>query len=346
MATPLGPQDSFVDPRFAEVIHLLRDSPWSFDFFQAIRLLEQSRSTAAPLGHFGDPGREVVRIGAHQTLAFPASSIQSLDADSQPWQMRVNFMGLTGPSGVLPQVYTVEMLERLRIKDKSFRDFLDIFNHRAISLFYRAWTKYRLPAQYRRDLSDPISRTLLSLSGLGTRHLTGRHEVADSSFIWYTGLFAAQPRSAVALELLLEDYFAVPVEVIQFAGAWYRLQGDSTCTLSEDEDESECLGLGAVVGDEVYDHQSRVRIRLGPLTLVQYRMFLPGEPAARRLREITRLFSRDQIDFEVQLILKRAEVPQPFLDPQPESVQLGWTTWIRTKPGFDRDPEDAVLLPQ
>jgi type VI secretion system protein ImpH len=346
MATPVGPQDSFVEPRFAEVIHYLRDSPWSFDFFQAVRLLEQARSDAAPLGHFGDPRREVVRIGAHQTLGFPASSIQGLDSEGQPWRMMVNFLGMTGPSGVLPRVYSVEVLERARIKDYTFRDFLDLFNHRAISLFYRAWSKYRLPAQYRPDLRDPVSQALLSLAGLGTKQLTGRHEVEDESFIWYTGLFAAQPRSAVALERLLEDYFGIRVEARQFAGAWYRLGSDSTCTMSDDEDASECLGLGAVVGDEVYDQQARVRLRLGPLSLDQYRMFLPGEPAFRRLRELTRFFSRDQIDFEAQLILDRTQVPTPGLAPEPEAVQLGWTTWMRKKSGFDRDPEDAVLLLQ
>ena len=343
MATPLGPQDSAIDARLAEVVRLLRESPWSFDFFAAVRLLEDAHPASAPMGRFGDPGREAVRFGAHQTLAFPGSSIQSLTAEGQPWRMQVNFLGMTGPSGVLPRAYSVEVLDRQRAKDFAFRDFLDLFNHRAISLFYRAWAKYRLPAQYQADLKDPVSRALLSLSGLGTKQLTGRQEVADESFVWYTGLLASQPRSAVALEQLLEDYFGIRVEVVQFAGAWYRLEGDSTCTLTEEEDASECLGLGAVVGDEVYDHQARVRLRLGPLTLAQYRLFLPGEPAFRRLRELSRFFSRDQIDFEVQLILERNQVPAPLLAPEPVAVQLGWTTWMRNQPGFDRDPEDAIL---
>ena len=68
---------------------------------------------------------------------------------------------------------------------------------------------------------------------------------------------------------------------------------------------------------------------------------LPGEPAFRRLRELARFFSRDQIDFEVQLILLREHVPASSLEP--EAVQLGYTTWMRTQPGFDRDPEDAIL---
>ena len=342
MGTPLGPQDSPLDPRFAEAAHLLRDAPWPFDFFHAVWLLHQYRPQAQPLGYFNaDPAHEAVRLRAHQSLSFSGSAIQKVDAADPLWQMDVNFMGLTGPSGVLPRVYTEEALERVRAKDTAFTDFLDLFNHRALSLFYRAWAKHRLPAQYEDGLEDPISRALLSLCGLGTNGLTDRHEVADQSLVWYAGYLAAQPRSAVALEALLQDYFEVPVEVIQFAGVWCRLDDDSLCVFDGDEDESESLGEGAVVGDEVFDHQARVRLRIGPLPLEKYKLFLPGEPAFRCVRELTRLFSRDQLDFELQLILQGEEVPQASLTP--DTIQLGWTTWVRTQPTFDRDPDDAVL---
>ena len=353
MATEIGPQDSPVaaegggeDPRFAEVARLMLAEPWSFDFFRAVWLLEQFRLGRQRVGYFHDPAREVVRFSAHQSMSFPASAIQSLDRDGPEWRMLVNFIGLTGPMGVLPRLYTVAIQERARLKDSTLRDFLDIFNHRAASLFYRAWTKYRLPIRYPRGMDDQISRAFLSLVGLGTQGLAQRHEVEDETFVWLSGLFGMQARSAVALEQIIEDYFRVPAEVVQFAGAWYKLEGDSTCTLSEDEDPSEQLGLGAVVGDEVFDQQARVRVRLGPLSLAQYRRFLPGQSGYGRLRELTRLFSRDQMDFELQLILERAEVPGCMLSQEPEPVQLGWTTWVKNRPGFARDPEDTILFLQ
>ena len=63
---------------------------------------------------------------------------------------------------MLPYCYTELILERLREKDTSFASFLDIFNHRMISLFYRAWEKYRFPVTYyRRKKID--SRTIFSI---------------------------------------------------------------------------------------------------------------------------------------------------------------------------------------
>ncbi len=337
-----------VEPRFEEVAKLLKAEPWSFDFFHAVRLLEHFRAGRRPVGSFEDPAREVVRFGANPSLAFPASSIQSLDSSGPEWKMLVNFIGMTGPLGVLPRLYTVAIQDRARVRDATLRDFLDIFNHRVTSLFYRAWTKYRLPVRYEHGMDDQMSLALASIVGLGTPGLRNRQEVEDETYVWLSGLFGMQARSAVALEQALEDYFRVPADVVQFVGAWCRLEGDSTCTLDESEDPSEQLGLGAVVGDEVYDHQARVRVRLGPLSLAEYRRFLPGQPGYRRLRELTRFFSRDQTDFEVQLILRRSDVPFSRLSGEvaEEGVQLGWTTWMKNRPDFRRDPEDTILLLQ
>jgi type VI secretion system protein ImpH len=75
---------------------------------------------------------------------MPASQIQELEfREHAPPEMTVNFMGLTGPSGALPYTYSELMLERIRAKDHGLAAFFDIFNHRAISLFYRAWQKPR-----------------------------------------------------------------------------------------------------------------------------------------------------------------------------------------------------------
>ena len=65
------------------------------------------------------------------------------------------------------------------------------------------------------------------------------------------------PRSAAALRQVLADYFDVPVEIEQFVGAWYPVDAESQCCLGEGGGYSEQLGFGAVVGDEVWDQQSR-----------------------------------------------------------------------------------------
>jgi type VI secretion system protein ImpH len=257
--------------------------------------------------------------------------------------MSVNFMGLTGPEGVLPLIYTVFLAERARAGDSSAGDFFDIFNHRIISLFFQAWEKYRFWIAYERGDRDQFSHHLLDLMGLGTPGLQDRQAVPDGSLLFYSGLLAQRPRSAAALEQLLNDYFEVPVEVEQFAGGWYRLDTNTQCCLEGRSDYSEQLGVGAVVGDEVWDQTARVRIKIGPLSLAQYKEFLPSGSAFEPLRVLTRFFSNDEFDFEVQLILNRHEVPPCELGAEGETAPtLGWTTWGKTKE-MTRDVADTIL---
>ncbi len=328
-----------------EVAELLEREPYLFDFFQAVRLLERYSAGGKPVGRFVKPSREVARFGAHPSLVFPASEIQSIQRrPGQPPFVEVNFMGLSGPLGVLPHAYTELLLDRIRQKDTALRDFLDLFHHRIISLFYQAWEKYRFTIAYERGERDRFSHHLLDLIGLGTRDLQDRQEVSDDSLIYYSGLLAMNTRSAVALEQILTDYFEVPAAVEQFVGAWYAIDGDNQCHLGEETGWSEQVGWGAVVGDEIWDQQSRIRIRLGPLTFPQYRGFLPGQRAWKSLRALTKFFSRGEFDIEVQLVLQCEEVPPCELcDPAEDAPQLGWSTWVKSA-AMNRDPDETILL--
>jgi predicted component of type VI protein secretion system len=70
-----------------------------------------------------------------------------------------------------------------------------------------------------RPFTEPFQNGSFSENtGLGTEHLRNRQVVADEFFTQYAAIMAIQPRSASALESILTDYFAVPVEVQQFAG--------------------------------------------------------------------------------------------------------------------------------
>ena len=329
----------------SETAALLEREPYLFDFFQAVRLLERFSPERKPVGRFVKPSTEVARFTAHPSLAFPASEIQSIrPREGQPPLVEVNFMGLTGPLGVLPNAYTELLLERIRQKDTALRDFLDLFHHRIISLFYQAWEKYRFAIAYERGERDRFSHHLLDLIGLGTPGLQDRQDVADDSLLYYCGLLSMNVRSATALEQILSDYFEVPAVVEQFVGAWYPMDSENQCHLGEETGWSEQLGWGAVAGDEIWDQQSRIRIRLGPLTFAQYQDFLPGQSAWRELRAIARFFAGGEFDIEVQLVLSRAEVPPCELGDATESApRLGWSTWVKSA-AIQRDPDETVLL--
>src|SRR5690606_33292451 len=143
--------------------------PHRFSFFQAVRLLEGAArrdaanpryAARAPVGEDAEPQAEAVRFRTAQNLVFQANEISDLKpgeaaADGRrpagPPTLTVTFMGLTGPSGVLPYHYTETVIRNLRARSFSLRDFLDLLNHRAIALFHRAWQKYRLVPSYERQ---------------------------------------------------------------------------------------------------------------------------------------------------------------------------------------------------
>lgn len=345
MATTRRTEDAAVE-RWPVAV-ALEHEPYQFEFFQAVRLLERLAPERTPVGRFGDPSTEAVRFAAHPSIAFPASQIQALEMrDGQPPRMVVNFFGLTGPSGCLPLCYTELLLKRIREGDTSLRDFLDIFNHRMLSLFCRAWEKYRFPVSYERGEGDRFTSHLLELIGLGTAGLRDRQAVRDESLLFYAGLFTEHARSAAALEQILTDYFEVQVAIEQFVGAWYSVDEHSRCWLGERESYSEQLGWGALVGDAVYDRQSRVRIRLGPLRFEQYRSFLPDGDARSELEAIVRFFTGGELDTEIQLVLRRDEVPGCLLGGEGDDTgaqpRLGWSTWMKSAP-FSRDPDETTL---
>jgi type VI secretion system protein ImpH len=322
----------------------LCQEPFRFEFFQAVRLLERLLPGRTSVGKFADPGSEIVHFASHASLAFPASQIQAMECpDQPPVRMTVNFMGLTGPEGVLPNPYTWLILERLRASDTSLRDFFDIFNHRIISLFYQAWKKYRFDVAHEQGKRNQFSRQLLSLVGLGTTGLEGRQAVSDDALVYYSGLLSQRPRSAENLRQILIDYFEVPVAIEQFSGAWYNLDPETQCSLSEDMIDSGRLGSGAVVGAEVWSRQSRVRIILGPLRLEEYLEFLPDGSRWEALRAWVHFFSNQELDFEVRLILERRQVPGCELGMEgTSSSRLGWVSWLKSAP-LARDPGDTIL---
>lgn len=324
----------------------LLDDPQSFTFFQAVRLLQRLRPDREPVGAFGRPDEEVVRFSVNPSLAFPAGEIQDLRiAPAGAGEMEVNFMGLVGNQGVLPAHYSLLAGGDARGGAPPLRSFLDIFQHRIVSLFYGAWERSRFYVPYEREEPDRVSSRLRDLIGIGTPSLRDRMSIRDESFLFYCGLLAARQRSAVPLEQLLEDYFQVPVQVQQFVGGWYGLSESQRCRLDEEPEPNGIgLGEGTVVGDEVWDPQARIRIRIGPLARDEYEDFLPGGDANEALSAITDFFGGGQFDFEAQLVMSGDEVPGIVLGDGDEEAPppLGWCTWIRTRP-LGRDADETTL---
>lgn len=304
------------------------------DLLQAVRLLEILHPERTPVGEAGDPAQEVVHFSVRPALSFPPGDVHGWDrAEAGPDRLVVNTFGLVGPDGVLPHVYTETVARRDREGDSQLRDFLDLFQHRMLSLLVRALRKTDVAAARERGgmADDRLFRHLLDLMGAP----------ADAGMAPFSALPGPQRRSALALEQLVTGRFGVPAEVEPFVGAWIRLSDDDLCELGSDEPSTR-LGWGAVVGDEIWDPHARVRVRIGPLDRQTFDAFLPGGEHFEQFRDLCRFFVHDQFVIEACLILERDDVPECVVSDDEGGPALGWTTWLRTRP-LDRDPDDTQL---
>ena len=353
-------------------------SPHRFEFFQAVRLLQRMQRVA--VRHAKASTSEVatqatlsngqldslVRFRGWPSFEFPASEIAEtnpLDAKAlvgeRPFEnveLTVSFFGLFGPSGVLPRHYTQLLIERVRKKDHALRNFLDLFNHQLIAMFYDAWSKYRLPIVFERHAleaerrqDDKVTRSLFSLVGLGIPELRQRLPYHDHAVLYYGGHFSHAPRNGVTLEAMVQDFFGLPTKLQQLYGRWLylRVQDQSRLGGGRRNNWNNQLGSDVVVGRRVWGVENSFRLRLGPLSYAKFQELMPDGTKLSALEQFVTSYVGPSFDFDVQLVLQRDEVPGTRLAHrrQPAASRLGWNTWIYNQ-RLANDCDDAVFVPR
>jgi type VI secretion system protein ImpH len=352
-------------PQPSAIARLLAAPP-SFRFHQAVRLLRRWLPRRGPDGQ--PEGMARLRFRNSLSLAFPpseiaaiqlrppetaeanapaASSSEGLPAPSQVGRIELTplFMGLLGSAGALPLAYTEQILaQEQRLREPAARAFLDIFQHRAVSLFHEAWRKHRLPLRFEEDRRQEFRPLVLSLAGLGLPGLLDRLQaragaVADDAIAFYSGLLQQRVVSARHLQAVLSDYFGVPVRLQQFVGRWFTLDAGHHSRLGLG---AATLGRDALVGERVWQRDLRARITVGPMSRDQQRRFLPGGPGALALRELLTLATGIAIEYEVHLRLRADAVAPAQLGASPEAgALLGWNAFVLSAPSAVEREEAA-----
>lgn len=307
---------------------------WRFDFYQAVRILEILQTGTSAVGEGADAGAEPVRFRSAVRFDFPASPVAEV-ADDPPDtdgpRMIVTFLGLAGGHGPLPPPYAELIIERLKQRDTALRDFLDIFNHRLVSLLYRVRKRRRIGFDTRPPDQTPFADHLRALMGMGTRGLARRMAIPDRSLLLYTGLLAQQPRSLAGLENLLRHYFGVPVKGRSLQGSWLDLAEDQITRIGG-SGQNRGLGREVVLGTRVWDQEAGIELQLGPMGLLSFLRFLPGKEGYKILMEWVRFYTHDEFHLEIRLVLRAEEVPGTRLGATGDSF-LGWTSWVRSGAG-------------
>jgi type VI secretion system protein ImpH len=312
---------------------------YSFDFFKAVHLLEALLPEKSAIGRSLSPHEEVLRFSVKPGLAFPPSEISHMAhrEEESPVEMEVAFMGLIGPSGILPHWYNELAVERSRRKDFAFVDFLNLFHHRLISLFYLAWKRNRFAETYQSGAEDELSRCLLCLIGMGTPGLVDRVGFAPESLLFYSGLLARPVASAFDIESAVSYFSGQSAEVVQFVSRMLPLAPEDQTRVGQ---ANARLGMEALCGSFIWESQSKFQIRLGPMSFRDFQGFLPSGHMLDRIFSLVKLMVGLEFDFEIRPFLLREEVPPCVLGAEgPTPPLLGWSTWVKS-PGVlpDEDP--------
>ena len=311
-----------------ELLRRLAEEPHKFDFFQAVRLLENAHPGLPRIGTSLRLRDDPIRFAQTPSLSFAPAALASFtpaDGDAPP-ALTQRFFGLFGANGPLPLHMTEYARERARRmpSDRALVRFLDMFHHRLLSLLYRAWAEAQPAVSLDRPDNDPFSRWVGSLAGYGQATLMGRDAVPDGARLAAVGILGRSVHGAEGLERILNDFFRVPVRVHQWQPHWMRLPEEAHSRIGL-RNAPVGLGQNAVIGAKVWDCQTRFRIEIGPLTLEQYKRFLPGGESMKRLRDWVLNYVGYELSCEMHLVLRKDEVPPIQLG---AAGALGWTSWL------------------
>jgi type VI secretion system protein ImpH len=323
----------------------LLDEPQRFDFFQAVRLFEQRYPERAPVGELDAARPEVLRFRATSSATFPTAAVQAVrdcGEDGEPAELLVSFFGIGCPTsfGSLPLVYATLIREHQQLGDTALRDFLDLFNHRLLSLFYLAWVKQDLLASAARGRRSSYECALQSLVGLGFGSVQGRLRCGDRALLGRAGILCRSPATPDGIVDLVEEIFGVAAELEPCIPFWCELRlEDRTCLGGR----SAVLGSGIVLGARVRSVQSRFRLSLGPLEFDDYLRFSPGGGGFEALVDAVRLAAGPDHEIEVQPVLRSAAVPPLLLSSAGAGRgRLGRSAWLK-RSELLADAGDAIF---
>jgi len=330
-------------PSREETDHLidrLAANPHAFGFFRAVRLLESHFRDSPRIGSSQRLRDDWLRFGQKPSLAFSPSTIDQFNVPGDgPARMFIQFLGLLGPNGPLPTHITEFIIGRiLSAKDHTQARFLDIFNHRFVSLFYRAWASAQKTADFDRPESSRFAAYIGSLFGIGMESLYARDAVPDRAKLYFAGRLACQTRHAEGLHAIIEGFFGIRTTIEEFTGFWMNVPEANQCRLGESP-ETGALGLTTIVGAKKYDTQLKFRIRMGPMKLIDLERMLPSGPSFKRLKAWVLNYVGYELKWDVQCVVLASEVPTASLG---QFGQLGQSCWMKSI-DFMKDAEDPIF---
>ena len=338
----------------------IETSPWRFDFFQLVRLLEdESKQNATnEVGNFTPAISEAIKFRTNPHLNFEPAPIKALKRinDKQQTELEVNFWGLNGSSGTLPFHYSELISQRLRNNDHALKDFVDIFNHRSLSLFYKAWQKHR-PWLKQPGKDEALSKYHVNHHQEILKGLTGLSGEKNASFnkpegAWlnYPGFAAARVSSPSMLKQAIHHHFDLTVDIKEFKGQWETMPTDVRSQLADRKSNgmNNALGVNALLGSRCWNAQNRFEIEIIDIEYEQFMTFSPGSEKLNALYQLIKFKVGTELDFDLTLKVQKNKLHAASFSSGDVSTgsppQLGWNSRLQSRTESQIQSDDIIKI--
>ncbi len=255
-------------------------------------------------------------------------------------------MGLYGITSPLPTAYIDDIAQR-RDGHETVEHFLDIFNHRLITQYYRIWRKHSYPASFEDGGTDRISQCLLGLAGLG---IPGTAEHLDTPLSRFLGMLPALQLPGRTAEGIAAVVSMVTPDTSVTVRPRYQRKVDIPELSLSANGEGFCLDDRPVMGGFAWDMNSTIEIRLYTESKADVRGWMPpGYTLYHDLLSLLRVYLGWRYDACISLTFPRRLLPAPCLTARDHknSVYMGYSFLLGHDPddtGPDPEMPDEVTI--
>ncbi|EMS1063081.1 type VI secretion system baseplate subunit TssG [Providencia stuartii] len=313
------------------VLEALGERLPSVNFYRFCQLIEQTSEHFPPLGSTQDPKNDSIRFRPHRGMGFPATEIKGVDKDdryreSEIPSIRTTFLGLYGVTSPLPTAY-LDDISQHRDGTEALTDFLDIFNHRLTTQFYRIWRKYSYPATFIAGGKDETSQYLYGLIGLGIPGCAQHVQTPLSRFLALLGTMRLPTRTSEGVISLIK--LLAPKTTAQVVPHDpRRIEQQSTTSLSCKQPMT--LENKPVLGQYAIDANSQILIKLHTKDIDEAKGWLPDGQIYQDLMALLHVYLGSRVNARLCLTLPRKLLPDATLSTKANyGVQLGRTAVMR-----------------
>ncbi|MFS4437491.1 type VI secretion system baseplate subunit TssG [Paracoccaceae bacterium GXU_MW_L88] len=316
--------------RAVSLFEKLTQHPERFAPLTALRIAEEeARRQEKPLFVLAPPETGLA--------ARPIGAVRVLD---DRIEIESQVMNALGPLSPLPPAYTELAARDRRRRAGGMIAFFELFSDRLTWLFVAAAEKYDLASRLKwtARADNMLLKALHGLLGFAADH--DAMPLPGDETLRYAGLLAQRTRNAEGLRTMAEAELGLPVRLEQFRLIWRDIPEKEQARF----DGSMQLGRNAMAGAKAPDRAGQCRLVVGPVRYTDFLSLEKGQPRMERLMKLVQHYIPPGIDFDVQVILDRRDIPETQLGGGALPARLGWNCWAQSVPAA-KDSDEAIIRP-